>query len=322
MLLNTACAKTAKELQESSKNRYFDCIMVVTGELDRVVENLSNQYGLIKRTESCGEKANEVVFPMGDIMLRVIQPLVGDTVFGRHLERFGGGICCVRENIPKERQEAELARYQALGIDILQSEEDETGTTCYLDTWDMFGGMIAIRFDKSPAVRNYANDRKQTQINVVTDDVDRTVAQLTNILEIGPWSIGTLNNQTVSNPGLLVDGRMCAPEFHFQLGITFYSNIEFEVIQPVKGPTVYQEYLNRHGRGFHHIKEVIPPEQWEKTLDGYKKEGMELSIRGSVGPTSFAYLDCEKAFDFVVELGDGIPANPLPEGYDEYSYPH
>lgn len=322
MLLNTECTKTAQELRKSSENRYFDCIMVVTENLEKAARNLSDQYGLIEWTKSYSEKENEIVFPMGDMMLRVIHPLAGDTVFGQHLERFGSGICCVRENVPKERQKAELARYQALGIKILQCEEDRGGTTYYLDTWDLFGGMIALRCDHAPAERVCANDRKLTQINVVTDDVDRTVAQLTKVLEIGPWSIGTLNNTTVTNPGLLVEGRMCAPKFHFQLGITFYSNIEFEVIQPVTGPTVYQEYLDRHGCGFHHIKEVVPPDKWEKTLAWYEREGMKLSICGSVGPTSFAYLDSEKDFDFVVELGDGIPADPLPEGYNEYSYPN
>ena len=160
-----------------------------------------------------------------------------------------------------------------------------------------------------------------TQINIVTDNVDRTVAELTQLLRIGPWSIGTLNNQSVTDPGLLVNGELIAPEFHFQLGISFIGNLEFEVIQPVKGPTLYHDYLEQHGCGDHHIKEVVSPEAWDETLEGYRNAGMKLSIKGQVGPTHFAYLASKALFGFIVELGDGLPADPLPDGYNEYQYP-
>ena len=147
------------------------------------------------------------------------------------------------------------------------------------------------------------------------------MAELTRILRIGPWSIGTLNNQTVTDPGLLVEGVWCVPEFSFQLGITLAGNLEFEVIQPVKGPTVYQTYLDRRGVGYHHIKEIVPLEKLRETFEGYEAKGMPLCIRGTMDITTFGYLDSEEALGFYVEIGDGLPPNALPEGYHEYLYP-
>lgn len=343
MLLKQECEYTAKDLQRLSEKKFFDRITVVTSKLDSVVKNLSDIYGLsdwrdVSRTNKSlpemlsiqNGKLSPIEFSeksliamMGDVELCLVQPGYGDTACMNYLRRYYDGICCVRENIPTDRWEKELSRYEALGVKILQKEQDETGRTVWFDTLEVFGGMLALHVDseKHSRLRNRVNERRLTQINVVTDDVNRTVSELTALLRIGPWSIGTLNNQTVSDPGILVDGTLTEPEFHFQLGITFYSNIEFEVIQPITGPTVYRDFLKRHGCGFHHIKEVIPPSKWKETLERYRKIGLQLSMKGRVGPTCFAYLDSEKLFDFIVELGDGIPADPLPKGYNEYRYP-
>ncbi|MCC8164100.1 MAG: VOC family protein [Lachnospiraceae bacterium] len=324
MLLNTDCAYSAQELQISSEGRWFDQITVVTEELKRVTDNLSRLYGLTdwsRGTRSVGYEEQYAKTVMGDVELQIVQPLSGISPNSLYLEKYGPGICCVRENVPQEAWEERLRDYRLMGVPFLKKEEDEGGETIWLDTMDILGGCLALRLDRNRKAPVRQDSRRITQINVVTDDVDRTVRELTQLLHIGPWSIGTLNNRSVTNPGILVDGELVEPEFHFQLGITFYSNIEFEVIQPVKGPTVYQSYLDRHGCGFHHIKEVVPPERWEETLSDYQEKGMKLSIKGQVGPTKFAYLDSEKDFDFVVELGDGIPAIPLPEGYNEYAYP-
>ncbi len=343
MLLNRECQYTPKELRSLSEKKFFDRITVVTSRIETVIRNLSEIYGLTnwKNASRTHESLLEMqtvrngklspldfseksfVATIGDVELCLVQPEFGNTACMNYLQKYFEGICCVRENIPADRWEDELSRYETFGIRTIQKEQDETGRTAWLDTLDTLGGMLALHVDseKRGRLRKNVNKRRLSQINIVTNDVNRTVSELTTLLRIGPWSIGTLNNQTVSDPGILVDGIMTAPEFHFQLGITFYSNIEFEVIQPINGPTVYRDFLKRHGCGFHHIKEVIPPSRWKETLERYQKMGVRLSMKGRVGPTRFAYLDSEKLFDFVVELGDGIPADPLPDGYNEYQYP-
>lgn len=140
-------------------------------------------------------------------------------------------------------------------------------------------------------------------------------------MRIGPWSIGTLNNQTVTKAGLLVDGVWGEPQFSFQLGITLAGNLEFEVIQPVVGLTVYQSYLDRRGIGYHHIKEIVPLEKLDETFESYQAKGMPLCIKGTMDITTFGYIDSEEVFGFYVEIGDGLPPNTLPEGYNEYLYP-
>ena len=187
-----------------------------------------------------------------------------------------------------------------------------------------FGGFYALHKDCEGRVfpsKEEINDRKLIQINVTTTDVDDTIAFLTELVQCGPWSIGTLNNQTVANAGLLVDGKMETPEFHFQLGITLAGNLEFEVIQPITGPTCYQKSIDKRGTGYHHIKEIVPVDKMQPVSDEYVAKGMPLVIKGTVDITSFAYINSEDEFGFYVEYGDGLPPNALPEGYNEYIYP-
>ncbi len=319
---------SAARLQANSENRFFDRITVVTNRLEETAGNLEKLYGLknwkLREESRGGFSERTAVAYLGNVELCLTQPLKGESVCSRYLTAYGEGLFCLRENVPPEKWEAELTRYKRLGVSVAQEDIDAEGVTVWLDTQAQLGGMLALHRDSEEAAetrRVLRNDRVLTQINVVTGDVDRTIHQLTELLEMGPWSIGTLNNQSVANPGLLVNGKLEAPEFHFQLGITVFANIEIEVIQPVKGPTVYQEYLDRHGVGFHHIKEIVPVDSWQSTLDGYAAKGIALSIKGGVGDTSFAYLDCEKLFGFVVELGIPVPPGRMPDGYNEYHYP-
>lgn len=327
-LLDTVTAKTADELTDLAKNRYFDQIAVVVDDVHRVQKNLEKLYDLKKWFIQDGKSAcypGKVMSTwMNDIELLLIEPDEQNSAWKKYEEKFGTGIASVRENVSKENLVKELDRYQAMNIEILQHETDVTGETVILDTMEQIGGYIALHADSADRVypaETERNKRHLTQINVTTDDVDRTVRQLTNLLQIGPWSIGTLNNQTVKNAHLLIDGEYVTPEFQFQLAITLIGNLEFEVIQPVKGETVYKTYLDRRTVGYHHIKEVVAPEELQKTLDMYEAEGMKLAIKGTMDITTFAYLDCEKEFTFYVELGDGLPPNALPEGYNEYIYP-
>ena len=322
------CKFTAEELAERSKGRLFDQILVVVKDLDTKIERLENIFNLTKWTEkgvwSDVYQGRCASAWMREIELKFVEPGDAATPWKTFADRYGEGICCVREVIPADKWDAELERITALKAAPAAFLEDETGITAVFDFIDWIGGHFAIHKNsedrKLPANKD-RNDRKLCQINVTTDDVERTIAQLTQIVEGGPWSIGSLNNKTIANAGVLVDGKLTEPEFWFQLGITLVGNIEFEVIEPVKGPTCYRKSIDKRGVGYHHIKEIVPPEKMEAEAEQYAAKGMPLVIKGTVDITSFAYIDSEDAFSFYVEYGDGLPPNALPDGYDEYIYP-
>ena len=322
------CPYTAAQLEEFSKDRLFDQIVVVVKDLKAKKDDLTKIYDLTRWTEdgvvSKTYRGTCASAWMNEIELKLIQPDGTPSPWQTYTDKYGEGICCVREVLDQARWQSEQERYASLGVKVMERFSDETGETIVYDLLGTIGGMFAIHLDSPGRVQpaqDQRNPRKLCQINITTDDVDRTAADVTRLLRIGPYGIGTLNNKTVKNAGLLVDGKWCCPEFSFQLGMAVAGNLEFEIIAPTVGPTVYKSYIDRRGIGYHHIKEIIPLEKLDEIFNGYIQKGMPLCIKGTMDITTFAYIDSEEAFGFCVEMGDGLPPEQLPEGYDLYLYP-
>jgi methylmalonyl-CoA/ethylmalonyl-CoA epimerase len=72
--------------------------------------------------------------------------------------------------------------------------------------------------------------------------------------------------------------------------------VQIEWIQPIKGSSVYDEFLKKHGDGVHHLAyRVKSPEQLEEQIGYFKSRGVSMVQRGSwkgeKGQGLFAYLD-------------------------------
>ena len=85
-------------------------------------------------------------------------------------------------------------------------------------------------------------------------------------------------------------------------------SVEIEWIQPVKGKSVYDEFLSKHGDGVHHLAfAASSPELWEKQLKYFADKGVDIVQRGSwqgeKGKGLFAYLDtAAKGGGITIEL--------------------
>ncbi len=72
--------------------------------------------------------------------------------------------------------------------------------------------------------------------------------------------------------------------------------VQIEWIQPVKGASVYNEFLRKHGDGVHHLAyAVASPEQLDAQIQYFKSKGVGVvqqgSWQGTKGKGLFAYLD-------------------------------
>jgi catechol 2,3-dioxygenase-like lactoylglutathione lyase family enzyme len=72
--------------------------------------------------------------------------------------------------------------------------------------------------------------------------------------------------------------------------------VQVEWIQPVKGASVYNEFLQKHGDGVHHLAyAVASPEQLDEQTKYFKSKGVAVvqsgTWQGSKGKGHFAYLD-------------------------------
>lgn len=322
---------TYRELEERCKNRVFDQITIVTDDVFTETANLRKIYhfdpSFLKAVDEtadaygtpCPHTEYVISGRIGDIELIVVQPIEGETVFKKYLERFGIGLCCLREQIAAEEFDKTCEAYEKRGLITGQSGPGYR----VFDLMDEMGILYAIHAVEEVKATSH-NDRKICQINITCPDVEELGRKLEDLLEIGPYEIGFINNQTVGELGILVDGELKQPEFEYLLGMNACGNLEIETISPVKGPNCFADFIKeRPGGGFHHLKEVAPLStgKWKEELQHYESLGMKQCIKGRIGPCGWCFMDTMKEIGFLVELGDGEPMTQLPEGYNAYYIP-
>ena len=81
----------------------------------------------------------------------------------------------------------------------------------------------------------------------------------------------------------------------FQLG-----SISLELIQPVGGPSTWQEFLDTHGEGVHHIAFQI--KGMDEQVAILEKKGMPLVQRGDYTGGCYSYIDSTPQLGVVLEL--------------------
>ncbi|MFX1502360.1 MAG: VOC family protein, partial [Promethearchaeota archaeon] len=83
---------------------------------------------------------------------------------------------------------------------------------------------------------------------------------------------------------------------------------EIELLQPIKGESIYTEFLESGREGLHHISYKV--ENISSYIDRFKKEGIQVLQWGIIIKLVYVYLDTEKLlgiiFEFTEELKRGM----------------
>jgi methylmalonyl-CoA/ethylmalonyl-CoA epimerase len=136
------------------------------------------------------------------------------------------------------------------------------------------------------------------QICLVTRDIRRTMDGMAR-LGIGPWAIYTFDPTTVRD--MTFRGRPA--EYSMKLALTFNGNMMWEIIQPLTGPSIYTEFLDRHGEGIHHTAFHCGSMGWEERVAEFERRGFAMIQSGLwQGIVPYAYFDTEAATGTAFEL--------------------
>ena len=79
-------------------------------------------------------------------------------------------------------------------------------------------------------------------------------------------------------------------------------NMQLELIQPNGEKSTWQDFLDKHGEGIHHI--AFRVEGMDKVIETCSEAGLKCVQRGKYGNATgeYAYLDGTKDFKCIVEL--------------------
>jgi methylmalonyl-CoA/ethylmalonyl-CoA epimerase len=152
-----------------------------------------------------------------------------------------------------------------------------------------------------------------TQVAVVVKDLRSTMEKYHELMGWGPWSVYEHKPPVLHHTE--VGGK---PVRYTMLGAEVHCDpIDFEILQPLEGPSIYKEFLKEKGEGLHHVSVVNPAEDVHRALADFKKKGVEVLMSGRLEGIEFYYLDTDPVLKMVTETVSGHAISLKPS----YVYP-
>ncbi len=148
------------------------------------------------------------------------------------------------------------------------------------------------------------------EIAIVTRDHERTMAGLWR-LGIGPWRVYTFSPENTTNQ--MYRGR--PSPFTLKVCFAEHGGVAWELMEPVSGPSIFAEFLERHGEGIHHVAFDCNGVPFERRMAELARRGFKLVQSGSwMGQNHFAFFETEEAtttcFETYVFPDDWTPPEP------------
>ncbi len=141
-----------------------------------------------------------------------------------------------------------------------------------------------------------------TQVAIVVKDFRKSMEAYHKIMGWRPWSVFDYK------PPLLHHTMVHGKEVPYtMLGAEVHCDpIDFEILQPLEGPSIYREFLDDHGEGLHHVSVVSQLEDVHAALNGFRKDGIEVAMSGRIGDNiEFYYMDTEPMLKMIAETVSG-----------------
>jgi len=125
-----------------------------------------------------------------------------------------------------------------------------------------------------------------TQVAIVVEDLQSVVKNYWNILGIGPWEIYDWEAPRVYDRKY--HGK---PSWaREKVALAQVGGVELELVQPVEGDSIYQDFLIEKGGGLHHLQ--FKDEDADGTAEILAKEGFPCLQSGRFGDKgAYYYID-------------------------------
>jgi NAD(P)-dependent dehydrogenase (short-subunit alcohol dehydrogenase family) len=141
--------------------------------------------------------------------------------------------------------------------------------------------------------------RRAFQVGMVVRNLERTMAELTAALGIGPFRVvecppaGREDRQSL---------RGAPARFRTRQAFADLGSVELELIQPLEGRTIWSEFLERRGPGLHHIRFNDP--DLDAVTAHLRSMGYEVTQEGAGirEGTYWINFDTEERVGFTVEV--------------------
>jgi len=134
------------------------------------------------------------------------------------------------------------------------------------------------------------------QVGLVVRDVEKSAQAYADLfgVDVPSWALtGPAEETHIRFRGQPTAARAKLAFFRF-------GGVDIELIEPVGGPSTWQEFLDTKGEGVHHIAFRI--EDMEGHVAMLKRKGMPLLQCGDYAGGSYSYIDGSLQLGVILEL--------------------
>ncbi len=137
-------------------------------------------------------------------------------------------------------------------------------------------------------------------LGVVVRNRDAAIRRYTEALGIGPFHT---YDRHFPNAQVRGEPLPCS----LRIGFGNLGTVLFEVIEPLEGPSIHQEFLDQHGEGIHHLAFVIPDLAGDLTK--LEAHGLRVLMRVDLPErqSGLAYIEGEATGGALLELIQDSP---------------
>ena len=142
--------------------------------------------------------------------------------------------------------------------------------------------------------------RGVAQVAFVVEDLDQAVENYYQTFGVGPWHFYTYQKPFV--PRMSYRGQ--EGEYAMRVALSYFGDMRVEFIQSLRGPSIYEEFIEKHGYGVQHLGFLV--DDMETALAEARKAGFAMIQDGAgFGPDGdghYAYIESEEPFGTTFEL--------------------
>ncbi len=270
--------------------------------------------GKTLRNMDCGLRI--AIADLGRMQLELIQPLYGPSTHMSFLKEQGEGIHHVSFGAVEDHNQI-VSSLTARGIDIeMQGLAGDVATFTYLATQKTLGTIFEVVNPISRASGplrpwgTYNNPdggainikgKEIMQLGIVVQNVEETAKNYWEILGVGPWMFIDFKPPHLTD--VTLHGITIHDDVNLQIkaAIAQFGDLQIELLQPVRGPSTYREFLKTKGPGIHHLS-FAQIEDHDEIIAGFQKMGIETEFSGILGGAiTFTYLASQKDLGTIFE---------------------
>lgn len=150
---------------------------------------------------------------------------------------------------------------------------------------------------------------KVSQVGLVVRDIDAMMRTYHEKFGVGPWVCYTYGPPLVKE----MTYRGKRQDYRMRIALGYVGETMIELIQPLEGPTIYEEHLAQHGEGIHHLLQYLDD------LDGAIRDLEARGYRmiqsgrgyGVDGDGGYAYFDTVADLGLILEVAQ-VPRRRVP----------